>query len=286
MIEVEKCLSIASMLTTGALIEPVIHPKPGAVTLAKDHSDKSIIDYMRQAPAIVHALYSACRNVDRGFIASGLRAYRLWLQRLGITNNLSLGTVLMLLPLAAATRITGEPSTCVATRLVRDNTGVEDSIEYYKTLRYLIPRHLGRYKGPLPDVFSASKPPSLWRVLQASSADNVHWDIVNCYPLTRLALETIEDRGLGTESILLALLTLLSKAGDTLIMRKYGLRAFKTVITEARLALYLAEKTGDVTGAVGFLDKLWRPRGWSPGSTLDIIAVAVSIYLYRRSLAC
>ena len=280
------CLDIASTLATGALIEPIVHPKPGAVTALVGHRDKSIIDYTLQTPALVAALYEACRRASGGFVAEGLRSYRLWLKRLGIKVNLSLGTVLMLLPLAAAARIAGMPSFCTATRLLRERTGVEDSVEYYETLRYLAPSHLGKYRGPLPDVSSgASPPPGLWRVLEASSVDNVHWDMINCYPLTRLALSVLNRMELNRDAILMALLTILAEAGDTLIMRKYGLRAFKTAIYEARLALGMVRRTGDIAGSIVFLDKLWRPRGWSPGSTLDIVATAVSVHVYNNSLS-
>ena len=277
------CLDIASTLATGALIEPIVHPKPGAVTALVGHRDKSIIDYTLQTPALVAALYEACRNASGGFVAEGMRSYRLWLKRLGIRVNLSLGTVLMLLPLAAAARVAGAPSFCMATRLLREHTSVEDSIEYYKTLRYLAPSHLGRYRGPLPDVSSGASPPGLWRVLEASSVDNVHWDMINCYPLTRLALSILDDMGLNRDAVLTAILTILAEAGDTLIMRKYGLRAFKIAIYEARLALNIARRTDDIAGGVVFLDRLWRPRGWSPGSTLDIVATAISVHVYNRS---
>ena len=279
------CLDIASTLATGALIEPIVHPKPGAVTALVGHRDKSIIDYTLQTPALVAALYEACRRASGGFVAEGLRSYRLWLKRLGIRVNLSLGTVLMLLPLAAAARVAGMPNFCMATHLLRERTSVEDSVEYYETLRYLAPSHLGKYRGPLPDVSSGVSPPGLWRVLEASSVDNVHWDMVSCYPLTRLALSVLDDMGLDRDAILMALLTILAEAGDTLIMRKYGLRAFKTAIYEARLAVGIARRTGDIAGSVVFLDKLWRPRGWSPGSALDIVATAVSVHVYNNSLS-
>lgn len=278
-----RCLDIAATLATGALIEPIVHPKPGAVTALAGHRDKTIIDYTMQTPALVAALHGACRRAAGGFVAEGMRSYRLWLERLGIRTNLSLGTVLMLLPLAAAARITGVPSFCTATRLLRERTGVEDSVEYYETLRYLAPSHLGKYRGPLPDVSSGASPPGLWKVLEASSVDNVHWDMTNCYPLTRLALSVLNRMGLNRDAILMAILTILAEAGDTLIMRKYGLRAFKTAIYEARLALGMARRTGDIAGSIVFLDRLWRPRGWSPGSTLDIVATAVSVYVYNKS---
>jgi len=186
--------------------------------------------------------------------------------------------VLLILPLCRALPHAGTPreAAWLASRLVREYTGREDAVAYYRLLEALAPSHLGRYEGPVPAVGSGEYPDSLVDALEAASWDLVHGEILNAYPATLEAYEVIVARGgpFNEEALLAALLRVLAEHGDTLIARKWGLRAYKTALREAREA---AAAHPGPREALEALDRLWRPRGWSPGAALDVVAAAAGL---------
>ena len=277
---------VIRVLGAGARIEPLLHPKPGAVTRMNSHSDKNVFTYMMASIPLDLALSTTCTRSSTdctSSIAYGMRAYRSAYERLIPKRvNTSLGTLLLLLPIAMTHGATGlrDPWELARTssRLVVECTGRDEALEYYKLLKLFRPRHLGRYVGPLPDI-DEGVPDSFTAILRANSWDLVHREILFGYPLTLNALNTMrEASGNLEDKALKALLHILSSHGDTLIARRYGMMAFKKARAEAQHALLYSEKVG-IRVALEYLDSLWRPRGWNPGATLDVIAVSISLYI-------
>lgn len=266
--------SVGAAVAMGLLLEPLAHPKPGAVTRCSRHPDKDIVSYAKSLYPALRACEASCRGDCRGFMARGFKAYRSLISRVAGTN-LNLGSLLLLLPVCRASREEG----VVGLLLKRASEEVvacdsrESGVEYYRLLEGLGVSHLGRYEGPLPSVGSGEYPTGLVPVLHHTRWDHVHREVLEGYPLTRTALKIILNGGVGEESIIEAVLILLAEYGDTLIGRKYGWRAYKRAMHEARVALSIAQHSG-LHLAVSWLDKLWRSRGWNPGSVLDIVALA------------
>jgi len=280
-LRLDKC-GRAPLLAWGMVIEPLIHPKPGAVSPVSPHPDKDVVDYGLHSSIAAAVLVESCRAAYncRGFMARGFRLYLRLLERAGIRTNIALGSLLLHMPLSASlTRSPPGPEEMAreASAMFRECGGREDAREYYRVLERLGPSHLRRkYEGPLPPV-GGGDPPSMLEVAAAVRWDHVHRELIEGYPLTLEAYKIIRREGLR-RGALRAIIEALASHGDTLIAAKYGFAAHRRAVMEARLAL--AESRGDPARALERLDSLWRPRGWNPGAVLDIVATATSLYIY------
>lgn len=289
----EEC-SRAALLAAGLHLEPLIHPKPGAVTRLVGHSDKNVFSFAAHASLVTPILIEACRAAKEGCDARpllrGLSLYRSIVAP-RLRGNVALGSFVLMLPLAAA--IPARPRglvdhTLEATRIALRCTGAEEASLYIEILASLKPSHLGRYEGPLPD---ASEPGSvetgLAELLRGASWDLVHGEIAGGYPRTLEAASIVESNlaeGIGfEEAVLWAILVGLARWGDTLIYQKYGARAYLQSMLEAARALELAERRG-VREAMEWLDRQWRPRGWNPGAVLDVTAAALGLLAFHNNI--
>ena len=269
-----ECVALGSALSLGALLEPLAHPKPGAVTRVQGQADKGIFDFALHHEAVERGAIRACVSAAEGSedpIADGLEAYLDAVRGLGLRTNVGLGQALLIIPLAAASP--GRPSVddlCRrASELVMRSTP-RATAAYYRALAALAPSHLGRYWGPLPDVSQGAPSVGLGGVLGLVD-DLVSQEAVNGYRLTLRAYELMRGRlteGIE-EAISGAFLWLASSTPDSLLARSRGTRA--SLIAMAEASLLGAEE----------LDRAWRSRGWNLGSLLDIVAAAASLISYE-----
>ncbi len=263
-----------------------MHPKPGAVTRYRSHADKDVITFTVHSIAVSTAAITACETSKLGSedpIADGLEAYASTLRALSIGTNLGLGQALLIIPLASAIprASSAEGLASEASGLVRRATP-RATRAYYGLLASLSPRHLGRYRGPVPDVGSQGGLPPLVEVLEASSWDLVHSELLSSYQASREVASWVSglEPELGLEgAAAVALLRLLASRGDTLIARTYGMRAYLVAREEAQQAL----SSPDPLRAAEELDIRWRARGWSPGAALDVLATGLSLYMIMRA---
>ncbi|MFN4045972.1 MAG: triphosphoribosyl-dephospho-CoA synthase, partial [Acidilobaceae archaeon] len=185
--------SLIPIVSLGLYVEPVIHPKPGAVTALEAHADKDVYDFLSNASLVEYSLLESCRE---GSMGAGLRAYRMMVSKLGLKKNIALGSLMLLVPVASVLRDLAGASVREllegAHRLVLEKTGREEALEYYALLEYFSPSHLGKYYGQVPGVGSGS-PDSLLEVLRAASWDMVHGELLNGYPITMEALNLIRE---------------------------------------------------------------------------------------------
>ncbi len=283
-----SCAGVAA-LAAGAALEPVLHPKPGAVTRLWSHPDKGVVDFEAALAPLTAALIEACRRGGPRGLEAAFRAYRAGLEALGYKSNIAAGTLLLAAPLAAA--LHGGPPPGGLGALAREasrvalEAGGEAARAYYELLEYLSPGHLGRYEGPVPGVGSGSYPCCMRVVLEAASWDLVHGEVLGGYPESLRVAREVEEGVEGGEGLedaaLAALLGLLARRGDTLILARWGSRAYQAALSEARQAERMASRLG-VRGALEWLDSQWRPRGWSPGAALDVLAAGLGLYLLKR----
>lgn len=263
----------ASRLSLGAILEPLAHPKPGAVTRVEGQEDKDVFDFTLNHEAVERGSFAACMAAAEGNedpVAAGLEEYLRAIKEVGLRSNVGLGQALMIVPLASASL--GRPDVkelCRrASELVRRSTP-RASAAYYRLLRLLAPSHLGRYWGPLPDV-SEGEPKVGLGVVLGMVDDVTSQEVVNGYRLTQAVAEIIREKAKeGLESaVVWAYLYLASTVHDSLLARSKGIRASLIAAAEASLA-----------GAS--LNLAWRSRGWNLGSLLDILSAAVSLLAYE-----
>jgi len=285
--------AIIEAIASGLVIEPLAHPKPGSVTRLVGHADKDIFDFALNAFIVSASMHEACRaSLSRcqGSIAEGFRFYRGLRRRWKRGVNISLGSILLYMPVASSLSRGFEGARSLLSRasnLVARCTGREEAVEYYKLLEEMRPSHLRSYKGPVPGVGSGEYPSSFLEVLESARWDHVHRELLEGYPLTGKAL-TIIEREAGDSDIETALLKslveLLASHGDTLIAAKHGYKAYIAALKEAKTAAKISEKIG-VRKTLEWLDSLWRPRGWNPGALLDIISLASGLYIAENIIA-
>ena len=278
------CSWRTSLLALGAMVEPLIHPKPGGVTRKSGWRGMNIYTFAKAQAALHYALEAACLHGCReGCLAAAVRSYLSMLRRLGVRENANLGTLILMTPIAC-TGPAGDPEEHLrsAASCAR-GLGGEDAVLYYKALEAFMPSHLGYYQGPLPAVGSGEYPRSFLEILRGARWDYVHSELLEGYPKTLEAYHYIANRGDSEEEIALLLLSLLAKYGDTLIGRRHGWRAMLRAMAEARMALSVALRAG-VADAIRWLRGEWSARGWTPGAVLDIVATALGVYyLYGPS---
>ena len=284
------CERYVPALLFGPLVEPVVHPKPGGVTRLRSHPDKGLGDFMAHAAAVGSALMVACEASASGAgdpVEAGLEAYGDSLDELGVKTNVGLGHAVLLVPLAAALpswRGGLERLASEASRIAR-GAGEGAGAAYARLLARLSPSHLGSYRGPAPDVARpGARTARFADLLRASAWDLVHSEVLGGYRLSLRAARWVEDlvrggRGLE-EAAAIALLRLISEAGDTLTALRHGMRAYLIMRAEASLAL----ASPDPLAAAERLDAEWRRRGWSPGSAMDVLAASISL-LYLKWLS-
>ncbi len=284
-----KLLVALNALLMGPKMEPLLHPKPGAVTRLSEHKDKNVVDFCEHTllieSATIRAFVASKDKVLEDPIAEGLEEYFNLLRKFKVKSNIALGTTLLHVPLAAALGDLGYPAD--PSKLVQRASSLVLSSErggkiYYKILELLRPSHLRKYEGPIPAV-GEGYPRSFAEVLRSAAWDLVHSELLKGYPLSLKVLSLIdqhleEKKGIE-ESALLAMLKILSDHGDTLILTKYGIRAYQKAIADSRIALFFAERVG-IKEALRELDREWRKRGWNPGAVLDIVSTGISLYYY------
>jgi len=282
---------LVEALSTGVILEPILHPKPGAVTRLRSHDDKNLVDFAVHSLPVRLGMMTACESASGSGIdpiADGLRVYRASLLRLGIDSNIGLGTALLMIPLSASLGHLGYPApperiTEEARRICRSATPMA-AREYYDILHMLRPSHLREYTGPVPAV-GEGYPSSFSSILEVASWDLVHRELHLGYKVTlstyRRIMGLIADGYSLEEASLVALLEVLSTQGDTLILAKYGIRAFQRAkIMAMRTLKAVMRDKSRIYNSVDELDSEWRRLGWNPGASLDVLAAALGLLFY------
>ncbi|MCE4609243.1 MAG: triphosphoribosyl-dephospho-CoA synthase [Desulfurococcales archaeon] len=275
---------LAGYLIRGALIEPLVDPKPGAVTRRYRHDDMDIYMFMTASsclyPSFILVASDECRD---GVLGRGFKLYTSCVEDSIGSRNVNSGTAFLLLVLMKGAVVSRrvEDAVSSARYYVEACSGSVDGYYYYKMLGLGERSYMGRYYGPLPDIREPRNTPSLYRILSLTSWDLVHREILESYKISMHVAEELDALGVTEESLLRILLDLLAEYGDTLIARKYGWSAYYRAMAEARQALALSKTIG-VREALLWLDSLWRPRKWSPGAILDILASGISLYYLRK----
>ena len=280
---------LVELLVSGSRVEPLVEPKPGGVSRCRPHSDKGVLEFEVSSIALAVAAHETCIKASescRSSIAYGFSVYRRLHSMTLPRTNMYLGLLLLLLPLSATLGMRGFDGVHgllnSAKSVVRHCTGPEEAREYYALLEYLHPSHLGTYKGAIPGVGSGY-PDSFIQVLEVARWDYTHRELLEGYPLSLEAYDIVRRGFEGLEErVLNAILEMLARHGDTLIASKFGWAAYKKALSEARLAMSLSERVG-VKRSLEWLDSLWRPRGWNPGSIYDIVAVGIGLYMLERA---
>ncbi len=253
--------NIAACAERAAIME-VSAEKPGNVTPTKSFSDLSYTDFV-----------TAARRL-RGFVsraAEGENICRLIYEAVPGGKNINFGILMMFMPLAASHGMDTSP---VLSSLTPDDTKWFVRAVQKAGLggMELKEKSLERYDILSPRIFSVIDEEDITplRLMEISQP----YDTLASEWLTDYRISRASSYRITPDTIVEEYLRVLSEHPDTLIARKYGMEEAERVSKMARRVL-----RGD---PLEEFDLYLRSRDENPGTTADIIATSLFLYLLRQ----
>ena len=294
------------------LLEVSAYPKPGNVHRLRDFRDTKYEHFLvASVVASKHFREAAVRGIE---VSLGIRD----LSQVGIGEmlrasiheimshhrggNTSLGTMMLLLPLATASAIAlvdkgdlEEYLRRVLVELIRSTT-VRDSIELYRAIRLARPGGLGRSEWL--DVNDDSsfeeierKNITMYEILEYSSNyDTIAYELTHGYKITfdlgTPYLNLLLEKGYDINTAVVnTYLRILAEIPDTLVTREYGKAEALRVSKMAKRALEAGGMTREEGRVlVERMDYELRRSGINPGTTADLIASCLMLLLLRNPI--
>ncbi len=305
-------ISLAGQLAT--LLEVSGYPKPGNIHRLYDFKDTRFEHFLASAVALGSTLKVMAlrgmearlkmRRVDEIGLGGGINSCVTATKRWHRGRNTLLGTMSLLVPLAAGAGMTvadGELSSLRALRqrttVAMKSTTVEDAVEFYDAVIAAGAGGLGRLEIGAPDVTSPSAKEELrskgLRLIDVMKV-SAKWDGVARewvggmkvtfqagYPTVSTVFEETGDINLATVH---CYLTILSQQPDTLIARKLGWETAEKVSKRAEKIL----AAGGLLTAKGRrlledfdLSLRTHDNRYNPGTTADLTAASLMVAILK-----
>lgn len=302
---------IALRMALGLILEVSAYPKPGNVHRLRDFPDtkfedfliSGVISYKYVRQAILRGKRNfPIKNVYGDLIYKAIREST----RVHGGGNTHLGALLMIIPIAVAigqyikvkSRIIHIKTLLnFSSKLVKVYSTISDAIHLYRIIRMIKPSYITDKDdvGKYPSVYAKGYRTTLlreklrfWDVLFASKdRDVIASEVTGGYPLTYDAVRYIKLKmhdGVDWNSTVIdTFIYMLSKKIDTMIIRKFGYKVMDNIGLKALEIL----RAGGAENKLGLkkiveLDSELSSKGINPGSTADIIATAISLYILSR----
>lgn len=275
-------LSLGQCATLACLLE-VITPKAGNVHRGADFEDLTLKDFAVSAAVIGPAIESAATH---GVGHAALAAIRATQQSVGTNTNL--GTVLLIVPLAAVPR---ELTLVDGIGHVLTSLTSQDSNQVYQAIRLAQPGGMGQVDQM--DV-QQSAPTNLLEAMQAAGdRDMVARQYVDGFQtvLNEVVPSLVENvaHGFSIEyAIIHTQMQLLSRYPDSLITRKCGKHVAQQAAAMANAVIQAGSPgSPDYERAMADLDFWMRSdhHRRNPGTTADLIAAGLFAALREGQLA-
>lgn len=278
--------------------------KPGNVSRFRDFEDTTFEHFIAGCAGMGNALReSAERGIAVGSGKVSVSQVRLGsLMKKAVSDsrslhsgkNTNLGTIMLLVPLAAAAGISVATNKGIENQAIRDGvdrlirgSSFVDTVELYQAIRLAHPGGMGHVKRY--DVADESanaeieaEDVNLYKIFKVSRNDSIGKELVTKMAITfesgYPALLKAYDGGESTsQSILRTFFEILAKHPDSLIARKNGLEVARMITAEARSIL----KRGLQEEKVMLFDEKLRRRGnrLNPGTTADLVASSLAVAL-------
>ncbi len=269
-----------ALAAQAACLLEVSAAKPGNVHRTADFADTCFEDFLLSAAAIGPAFARAGQSSVGQIVWDAVNATRKL-----VGSNTNLGMVLLLAPLAKACTAPGD----IRANLTRVLAGltVEDARWVYAAIRLAQPGGLGQ--TPEADVREVPNITLREAMALSQAHDAIAREYVSDFAITfEIALPALTQASASAEQIDEAIvqgsLMTLARVPDTLIGRKRGAAVSAQVSEQAAEVLQL----GGVFSAAGrqalaAFDRALRDERHTlnPGTTADLIAAAIFLYLVR-----
>lgn len=213
----EPALSVGQRVSLACLLEATA-PKPGNVHRGADFESLSFVDFAASAVAIGPAFDRAAAGARLGpTVLSAVQA-----MRQAVATNTSLGTILLLAPLAMVPPAQGLRQ---GVQQVLEQLSPDDARQVYEAIRLAVPGGLG--KVDQADLADAPPDDLLFAMRLAAERDLVARQYANGFEQVLDELVPWLAEGVGrqwplAETIVRAQLRLMSRYPDSLIARKCG----------------------------------------------------------------
>jgi triphosphoribosyl-dephospho-CoA synthase len=270
--------SLADLVETACLLEARAR-KPGNVHPEAAFDDTAYDDFVRSARCIA-PIFQAAPHLSLGqLVLEAVTATRYLLDK-----NTNLGIILLLAPLAKATKPTQESVAAVLQTLTR-----VDAEHVYEAIRLARPGGLGQASEQ--NVDEAPTVTLLEAMRLAADRDLVARQYATAYhDVFTLLLPTLEA-GIAAsapleQAIIHTHLTSIATLGDTLIARKCGREIADEAQRRAKAVLAAWPNTRSGIAALRDFDAWLRADGHrrNPGTTADLMAATLFLALRRGSI--
>ena len=302
----EHANHIAACLELAVILEASAH-KPGNVSVVTNFENTRYEHFVASAVAARSSFEHAAEQgaaVSKGEISlAGVGIGKIIRNCVANINawqhggNTLLGTVLLLLPIAAAAGMIVKENTLGIVelrkkiKLVVESTSPEDAVDVYEAIKIAKPAGLGTApKLDINDPTSTnrilSEKTSLYQVFRiAEKYDTICSEWVNNYPVTfDLAYPTLTRQIRNGDDIHVAIihtfLKILSQYPDTFIARKTSLEKSREISLKAKQILELGGfETSSGRESLSRFDQQLRKSSnlLNPGTTADIVAAALAL---------
>jgi len=277
-------------------------PKPGNVSRYRDFGDTTFEHFLAGSIGIGEALRLAAERgveVGQGKRSSSDLALGALMRKavedsrsLHKGGNTNLGTIILLVPLAAAAGVSTGASKDINNEALRESieriiseSTFSDTVELFQAIRFANPGGLGKVERY--DVTSSSskgeveaEDVNLHRIFDLSKDDSISTEMVTKmaitfevgYPALSKAYESGESI---CNSVLRTFFEIISKYPDSLIVRKNGVEAGKEISKEASSIL----NEGLPEERITTFDENLRSQGnrLNPGTTADLVASSLNV---------
>lgn len=281
---------IAQLAETAMLIELSSDPKPGNVDRCHDFSDIGFRHFVVSAVSAYPIFRKAASGHDGigRLLLEGVRAWRDW----NITTNTHFGSLVLMLPLAAAAgRVEGISADRAADRAadlrrelaeVLEKTTVVDAGDFYSAFALAGARVKDVEDFSLKDPDAATRLQEQGKTLLDLMRLSKDHDLIarewstgyeRSFRLADLIEEMVAKYGLN-DGVVRTYLTALAELPDSLVQAKFGLDKANEVSMMAGRAL--EDETLDCARD---MDRKLLAEDVNPGSTADLIAAALFISL-------
>lgn len=269
----ETPLSIGQCASLACLLE-VTAPKPGNVHRGADFDDLTYFDFAAAAVAMGPVFDAAANGARLGeTVLAAVRA-----MRSTVNGNTSLGTILLVAPLARVPR--GEPLDAGVKRVLAD-LSPDDARQVYAAIRHAAPGGLGEVDEA--DVAGDAPPDLLYAMGLAAERDLVARQYINGFEQVLQSVVPWLAAGVAAkwslaDTIVRTQLELMHAFPDSLIARKSGLEVAQQSAARAGKTLEAGlPGDEDYYRAIADFDFWLRSdqRRRNPGTSADLVAAGL-----------
>lgn len=300
--------TVTNAIQLALLLEVSAYPKPGNVHRTADLTDLSYEQFLAaivsMSPTFRSAALRGARCASGELTIEEIRVGALIkdaVERMMSSQgggNTHLGSIILLIPLAAAGAIRAIKGKSTMRMLRRDLTRVltsatpSDTVDLYDAIAQAKPGGLGRVEkldvndpGSKKTILSRHITP--YEVFEmAAEYDTIAREWTTGYRITfdfaYPYFKRIRKTAELNDAIVNTFLRILAEVPDTFIVRKFGLGRAEEASKMAREVLDAGGMlTDNGSKMVWNLDARWREEGVNPGTTADLISSTLSIATLR-----